>query len=107
MWTWDNIALVLAAVVLIGNAAEKVAKAIKAAKAPGDEIREELAELQEWRKGVDRKLGSDQKELKGMHDAHQAIFQALLALLDHGIDGNNIKQMEAAKTEVRNHLIRH
>lgn len=97
----------LAAIILISNAAEKIIKAVKAAKAPGDEIREELAELQEWRKGVDRKLGSDQKELKGMHDAHQAIFQALLALLDHGIDGNNITQMEDAKKEVRNHLIRH
>lgn len=105
--TWEKISVVLAAIVLIGNAAEKIVKAYKAARAPGDEIREELAELQEWRKGVDRKLGSDQKELKGMHDAHQAIFQALLALLDHGIDGNNITQMENAKTEVRNHLIRH
>lgn len=107
MWTWETISVVLAAIVLIGNAAEKVAKAFKVAKAPGNEIREELAELQEWRKGVDRKLGSDQKELKDIHDAYQAIFQALLALLDHGIDGNNITQMEDAKKTVRNHLIRH
>ena len=30
---------------------------------------------------------------------------AILALLDHGIDGNNVKQMQDAKEELQNHLI--
>ena len=33
------------------------------------------------------------------------LWPALLALLDHGIDGNNISQMQEAKTALQNHLI--
>lgn len=32
-------------------------------------------------------------------------MEYLLALLDHGIDGNNIEQMQHAKEELQNHLI--
>ena len=105
LWAWASAGL--AAIVLIGNAAEKIGKAWKAAKAPGDELRAEVDELKEWRKGVDRKLSADQKELVSLREGFQPIFKSLLALLDHGIDGNNVAQMESAKEEVRNHLIHH
>lgn len=105
VWVW--IASILSAIILIGNAADKIGKAIKAAKAPGNELKSAVEDLQEWRKGVDRKLNSDMNELKGIREGNQVIFQALLALLDHGIDGNNIAQMETAKEIVRNHLIKH
>lgn len=105
VWVW--IASILSAIILIGNAADKVGKVIKAAKAPSDELRAEVEDLKEWRKGVDQKLGRDMDELKDLRDGNQAVFQALLALLDHGIDGNNIRQMEQAKETVRNHLITH
>lgn len=89
----------------IGTSVEKISKAVKAAKAPHDELSEDVHKLLEWKKDVDRKLGNDQTALKTLHDGNQAIFQALLALLDHGIDGNNIKQMEDAKTNIINNLI--
>ena len=31
--------------------------------------------------------------------------QALLALLDHSLDGNNVKQMEEAKDAIQKHLL--
>ena len=31
--------------------------------------------------------------------------QALLALLDHSIDGNNVDQMRAAKIAIQKHLL--
>lgn len=105
LWAW--VATALGAIVLIGNAAEKIGKAWKAAKAPGDELRAEVDELKEWRKGVDQKLSADKRELASLREGFQPIFKSLLALLDHGIDGNNVAQMESAKEEVRNHLIHH
>lgn len=105
LWAW--IASILAAIVLIGNAASKIGSAVKTAKAPHDELKADVDELKAWRLEVDRKLNNDKKELTNIRDGNQAIFQALLALLDHGIDGNNIKQMENAKEAVRNHLITH
>ena len=105
VWVW--IASILSAIILIGNAADKIASAIKAAKAPGEELKADVEDLKEWRKKVDTKLDKDKCELEDIHNGNQAIFQALLALLDHGIDGNNIKQMENAKEAVRTHLIKH
>lgn len=104
---WAVIAFVLTAIVLIGNAADKIGSAVKAAKAPSEELKADVEDLKEWRGKVDLKLNNDHTELKGIREGNQAIFQALLALLDHGIDGNNINQMEKAKEVVRNHLITH
>ena len=97
----------------IGAAVEKIAKIINAAKAPGEEQNKQIQEQHDWRtelagwiKEVDRKLGNDQSALRALHDGNQAIFQALIALLDHGIDGNNLKQMEDAKADIIKNLIK-
>lgn len=105
VWVW--IAGILAGIILIGNAADKIGSVIKTLKAPNDDLKADVDELKEWRGKVDLKLNNDHTELQGIREGNQAIFQALLALLDHGIDGNNITQMETAKEAVRNHLIKH
>lgn len=105
VWGW--IAAVLAAIVLISNAAEKIVQAVKAAKAPNDQQNERLNALEEWRKDVDRKLVRDNDRLQGIDSGNRVTQRALLALLDHGIDGNNIKQMQDAKEALQDHLINH
>lgn len=90
----------------VGSAIEKIAKAKKAAQAPNEEQDRRLHELEEWRKEVDRKLSSDKMQLEEIHRGLQASYQAQLALLDHGIDGNNITQMQAAKQALQAHLIK-
>lgn len=104
---WTVVAWVAAAIVLLGNASDRIAKAWRAAKAPNDEQNSRLDALEKWRKEVDSKLNNDHEELATVHEDNRAIFQALLALLDHGIDGNNIKQMEDAKKGLQSHLISH
>lgn len=89
----------------VGSALEKIAKAKKAAAAPNEEQDKRLHELEEWRKEVDRKLTSDKQQLDEIHEGLRASYQAQLALLDHGIDGNNIKQMQDAKVVLQKHLI--
>ncbi len=104
----EIMAVVLAAasaIVLLSNAAEKIMKAVKAAKAPGATQDKRLAELERWKEGVDRKLNHDNERLIGIEDGNRASQRALLALLDHGIDGNNIEQMQHAKETLQNHLI--
>lgn len=89
----------------VGAAAERISKARKAAQAPTDELSTRVSNLEKWRTEVDGKLGRDYAELRKIHLGNHAIFQALLALLDHGIDGNNISQMQDAKKELQDHLI--
>lgn len=102
---WAVILAAASAFVLIANAVEKIVKAYKAAKAPNVHQDERLDALEEWRKEVDRKLIADNNRLRDKEEGDRVTQRALLALLDHGIDGNNIKQMQSAKEELQNHLI--
>lgn len=93
------------AITTIGAAADRVAKAVKVAKAPNHRQDERIGALEQWRIGVDEKLGNDKKRLDTMEAGNRVTQLALLALLDHGIDGNNLEQMQHAKEELQNHLI--
>ena len=93
------------AIVLLANAVEKIVKAWKAARAPNDKQNERLDALEAWKAEVDHKLNSDNDRLRAIDDGSHVTQRALLALLDHGIDGNNIKQMQHAKEELQEYLI--
>lgn len=93
------------AFVLLANAVEKIVKAVKAAKAPNNQQNARLDALEQWRTEVDRKLMNDNTHLSNIDSDNRVTQRALLALLDHGIDGNNIKQMQHAKEELQEHLI--
>lgn len=82
-----------------------VVKIVQVCKTPNAEQDKQIAEIQEWRKGVDQKLDNDHKRLIKKEDSDRITQRALLALLAHGIDGNHQKQMEEAKEELQNHLI--
>lgn len=96
---------VCGAISTVGAAVEKIVKVIRAAKAPNDEQNARISSLEEWRVGVDRKLDTDKKRLDNKDSGDRVTQLALLALLDHGIDGNNIDQMLKAKQELQQHLI--
>lgn len=102
---WTAILTIASAIVLLSNAAEKIAKAWRAAKAPNARQDERIAALESWRESVDRKLDADKKHLDSIDSGNRVTQLALLALLDHGIDGNNIDQMQHAKEELQQHLI--
>ena len=93
------------AIVLLSNATEKVVKAVQAAKKPNSIQNDRLTALEEWKKSVDRKLENDKMHLESIDAGNRVTQLALLALLDHGIDGNNIDQMQHAKEELQSHLI--
>lgn len=93
------------AIVLLANAAEKIIKAYKASKAPSDKQDARLDALEAWQKDVDRKLLRDNDHLLSIDEGNRVTQRAILALLDHGIDGNNVKQMQEAKAELQEYLI--
>jgi len=102
---WTYILAGASALVLLANAAEKIIKAVKGIKAPNVQQNARLDELEAWRKEVDRKLNTDNDRLQAIAEDNRVTQRALLALLDHGIDGNNIKQMQDAKEALQNSLI--
>lgn len=102
---WTAILAIASAVVLLSNAAEKIAKAFRTAKAPNVKQDERLDKVEKHLEEVDQYLAMDKKRLDSLDDGNRATQRALLALLDHGIDGNNIEQMQHAKEALQNHLI--
>lgn len=102
---WAVVITAASAIVLLVNAAEKIVKVVKTAKAPNDAQNQRLDALEDWRREVDRKLNHDNDRLDDIEKGDRATQRALLALLDHSIDGNNIEQMQHAKEELQNHLI--
>ena len=100
---WSSVLAAASAFVLLS--VEKVVKAYKTAKAPNVKQDERLADLEKWKENVERRLSNDNDRLREIEKGDRATQRALLALLDHGIDGNNIKQMQDAKEELQNHLI--
>ena len=93
------------AIVLLANAAEKIGKAVQAAKAPNDQQNKRLDDLEDWRREVDGKLNRDHDRFESLDEGMHVTQRALLALLDHGLDGNNVKQMQDAKDGLQNYLI--
>ena len=102
---WTTILAIASAIVLLSNAAEKIAKAIRAAKAPNLHQDERLDGLETWKDSVELRLRKDNERLEAIEEGNRASQRALLALLAHGIDGNNIDQMQHAKETLQDYLI--
>lgn len=102
---WAAVAAVAAAVVLIVNAAEKIASVVHAAKAPNAAQDDRLAALEEAVEQVQKYLETDKGRIDRLAEGDQVTKRSLLALLNHGIDGDNVAQMQAAKQELENYLI--
>lgn len=102
---WTLLLAGASAFVLLANAGEKIARAVQAAKAPGAEQDKRLEDLEKRMETVEKSQASNADHLTAIDDSNRVTQLALLALLDHGIDGNNIDQMRHAKEELQTHLI--
>lgn len=92
------------AIVLIANAVEKLLALVRGARSPIEGVNARLDSLERWREEVERKLERDHDRLREIDESISVTQRAILALLDHGIDGNNIDTMCDAKEELHTHL---
>ena len=104
---WPTILAVASAIVLISNAVEKIVKAVKVAKAPETTQNKKISDLEDRVKKVEEKLESDKKQIAVIREGNHVLTKGMFALLEHGINGNNIDQMKDAKHDVEEYLINH
>ena len=108
----ETLLLIVGAIVLglpsaintIGSAIEKIAKAKRAVEAPNAAQDEKIADHEERIRKLERHQENDHKELAAIREYNRISALAQIALLDHGLDGNNIKPMEDAKSQLNNWL---
>lgn len=104
---WTIILAAASAVVLLSNAAEKIVKAVKVARAPEERQNAEIVDIKDRLTKVETKLSSDDARIKDAKECNHVLTKGMLALLDHGINGNNVNQMKAARQDVEAYLINH
>ena len=95
------------AISTIGGAVEKIVKVVKAAKAPEQQQNAEIEDIKNRLDTVERKLDNDKLQIKDAKECNHVLTKGMLALLEHGINGNNIDQMRDAKNGVEAYLINH
>lgn len=95
------------AVSTIGGAIEKIAKAVRVAKAPEKAQNAEIKEIKDRLVKIETKLENDKKAIDDAKECNHVLTKGMLALLEHGINGNNIDQMRDAKNGVEAYLINH
>ena len=102
---WTTVLGVASAVCLLYNAGKAIDNVFRAFKAPNAEQDKRLANLEKRMATVEKNLTEDFRRFKELGDGNRITQRALLALLGHGLDGNNIDEMRHAKEELQNHLI--
>lgn len=94
------------AIATIGTAVSTVIKAVKAARQPNIDQNSQIAQLQAENKEMRHRMDKIESKFDQSEDGNRVTQRAILALLDHGLDGNNIEQMQSAKVELQNYLIK-
>lgn len=82
-----------------------ISKVITAVKKPKTDQDKRITQLEVQVNAMEVLLKNDKLRLDRMGDGQHVTMQALLALLDHNLDGNNIDQMQKAKEALQKHLI--
>ncbi len=96
---------VCGAITAVGAAIAVIAKAVSAIKAPSKKIEERLSAVE---KKIEEHKGyflKDKERLEIIEEGNKVTQRALLALLSHGIDGNDVEGMRKAKAELQDYLI--
>lgn len=95
------------AISIIGNAVEKLTKLRRAAAAPNAEQNKRLDELERRMDEAEAKLGRDFAAFRSLEESTSVTQRALLALLGHGLHGNNVEEMAGAERELKEYLTKH
>ena len=102
---WTGIVAFAAGITAICVAAGHIVKAAKAARAPAKALSDRVAALEGTEKHHGECLARDKNRLDSIEACNRIALRALMALLKHGIDGNDVKAMASARDEINAYLL--
>lgn len=103
--TIQILALCLSCFLNVVAAVGCVTTIIKKVKQPNEIQNDRLDKVEQKLERYDTLFQQDNKRLTHIEDGNRVTQRALLALLAHGIDGNDIDAMRKAKAELTEYLI--
>lgn len=111
----DVMSLVLAicgGIITISAAVSIIWKGLEKARQPEDrqnkrisDLENEMVRIKEKFENYDSYLDRDKKRLDNLEFGNEATNEALLALLSHAINGNDIEGLKTAKKKLEKYLI--
>lgn len=105
MQIFEGFLALCGAIVAVAAAIGVIVSAVKKAKTPNQKQNERLDNLEHRVDRHDELLGNDKKRLDKIDEGNRVTQRALLALLKHGIDGNDIESMRKAESDLETYLI--
>ena len=112
-WWQITLAIIGGALVLI-NFFNAIKDLVKSTKQPTNNLEERVGLLEKKLEfeikatfvEYDARFGRDKQKIETIEEGNRVTQQALLALLEHSIDGNNVDALEKAKKDLNDYLIR-
>lgn len=101
----SNILEYASAFTIICVALSWLVKGISAIKAPNNKQDERISALEKRCDKYDAILDQDKRDIEEIKKVEHLILKTEFALLQHGIDGNNIEPMKKAQEDIQNYLI--
>ena len=96
---WETTVVIAAGVLTIYNLIDKIVTASKKAKEPTEEQEKREADLER------KILENYDKRITDIEKGNKVTQKAILALLEHSIDGNNTDGLKRAKDELSQYLV--
>ena len=96
---------VCAGISCIAAAVGWIVKVVNAAKRPSRRTDERLTAVEQILDEHEKYLAHDKARIEAIEHGQRVTQKALLALLSHGIDGNDVDAMIRAKAELQEYLI--
>lgn len=115
MKEWVEITLVICGgLITIMTLWNMVEQRVKSTKMPTSNLEERVSliekklefEIKATFVEYDARFGRDKQKIEAIEDGNRVTQQALLALLNHAIDGNNVDEMNDARKELNKYFIR-
>jgi hypothetical protein len=97
---------VCAGISAIAAALNWIIKGVKAINSPNLKQDKRLEILEQKSTKYEEYFASDKARIDSLEEGNRVTQRAILALLSHGIDGNEIEEMRIAKNELQDYLIK-
>ena len=97
---------VCAGIVTIAKAIDWIGRAIQRTKKPNRDQNERIERLEQRVNEHDAFFKADKVRLDDIDEGNRVTQRAILALLSHGIDGNDVDGLKKAKDELTAYLTR-
>lgn len=96
---FSTVVVVSAGILTVANLVDRIVQTVKLAKKPTDDLEKRVADLER------KILENYDKRITDIEKGNKVTQKAILELLKHSIDGNNVDGLKKAEKDLSDYLI--